>query len=70
MKNIIFYIVAIVAIVAMGCTPTSVSETRDLEFEAYCDSIWEADPNYYYDVLEESDEYQIYIEINGEWWED
>lgn len=67
MRYIVLCIVAIAAVVAIWCAPTSVETTRDLEFEAYCDSIWEADPNYYYDVLVESDEYQIYIETNGEW---
>ncbi len=42
--------------------------TRDLAYEAYCDSIYEADPDYYLDVLTETDEYQEYLEIHGEWW--
>ena len=49
-----------------GCSPTKV-DTRDYDYEQYCDSIWEADPDYYMDVLVEGDEYQNYIEQNGEW---
>lgn len=42
--------------------------TRDYEYEHYCDSIWVNDPDYYKDVLQETDEYQDYIDIHGEWW--
>lgn len=52
----------------MGSCSTKVSTTRDLAYEAYCDSIYEADPDYYLDVLCETDEYCIYIEQNGQWW--
>lgn len=41
---------------------------RDYEYESYCDSIWANDPDYYLDVITESDEYIEYISINGEWW--
>lgn len=68
MKKILLSIVAVVAIVAMGSCSTKVSTTRDLAYEAYCDSIYEADPDYYLDVLCETDEYCIYIEQNGQWW--
>ena len=44
------------------------TDTRDYAYEAYCDSIYDADPDYYLDVLEESDEYTSYIETYGEWW--
>lgn len=43
---------------------------RNYEYEEYCDSIWRADPDYYMDVLEETDEYQEYIDTHGEWWEE
>lgn len=46
------------------------SDTRNLAYEAYCDSIYTADPDYYMDVLSESDEYCAYIEKHGEWWND
>lgn len=43
---------------------------RDYEYEHYCDSIWVNNPDYYLDVLVESDEYQNYIDIHGEWWKE
>lgn len=45
-------------------------ESRDLEYEQYCDSIYITNPNYYYDVLVETDEYQQYIEKHGVWWKE
>ena len=70
MNNITTIIIAIAAIVVIGCKPTKVADTtRDFAYEAYCDSIWEADPDYYFDVLEESDEYCAYIEEHGQWWD-
>lgn len=45
-------------------------ESRDLEYEQYCDSIYISNPNYYYDVLVETDEYQQYIEKHGVWWKE
>lgn len=41
---------------------------RDYAYEAYCDSIWVNDPDYYVDVLSESDKYVTYVSIYGEWW--
>lgn len=43
---------------------------RDYQFEAYCDSVYEVDPDYYFDVITESNEYQNYIANNGKWWDD
>lgn len=68
MKKLIFVAFAVLGMAFAGCNSTKVSETRDLEYEAYCDSIWDANPDYYIDVLEESDEYIRYVELNGEWW--
>lgn len=68
MNNITTIIIAIAAIVVIGCKPTKVANNRDYAYEAYCDSIYEANPSYYIDVLCESDEYCIYIEEHGEWW--
>lgn len=68
MNNITTIIIAIAAIVVIGCKPTKVANNRDYAYEAYCDSIWEANPNYYLDVLVESDKYCTYIEEYGEWW--
>lgn len=42
---------------------------RDYDYEQYCDSIWTNNPEYYNDVLVETDEYQEYLEVNGKWWE-
>ena len=69
MKNLIFTALAILGMAFAGCQPTKVAE-RDYVYEAYCDSIWEANPNYYLDVLVEGDEYCAYIEEHGQWWED
>ena len=66
MKTIVIIVIAILGIAFAGCETTKVS--RDLAYEAYCDSIWDNDEDYYLDVLEESDEYQTYIETNGIWW--
>lgn len=68
MNNITTIIIAIAAIVVIGCKPTKVADNRDYAYEAYCDSIYEANPSYYIDVLCESDEYCTYIEEHGEWW--
>lgn len=67
MKKIFPFIAAVVAIAAIGASSTKES-SRDYAYEAYCDSIYEADPDYYLDVLAESDEYCNYLEEHGEWW--
>lgn len=69
MKKALAYIAAGVALASIGCCSTKVSETRDLDYENYCDSIYYNDYVYYIDVLVETDEYQNYIELNGRWWE-
>ena len=66
MKNLVLVALAILGIAFAGCSPTKV-DTRDYAYEAYCDSIWENNPDYYLDVIVESDEYQNYIEQNCEW---
>lgn len=43
-------------------------DTRNYSYEQYCDSVWANDPDYYLDVVCTTDEYQQYIETNGEWW--
>lgn len=70
MKKIFPFIAAVAAIVAMGSCSTKESTTRNYAYEAYCDSIYEADPDYYMDVLCETDEYCSYVEKHGEWWND
>lgn len=46
----------------------NIDNTRDIEYECYCDSIWYTNREYYLDVLVESDKYQSYVEEHGEWW--
>lgn len=69
MKKIIFFALVVLGTAFAGCQPTKVAE-RNYAYEAYCDSIWNADPDYYMDVLIESDEYQCYIEEHCKWWKD
>ena len=45
------------------------NSTIDYKFEHYCDSIYEVNPDYYFDVLVETDEFQDYIEKHGQWWD-
>ena len=47
---------------------SNLDTTRDINYEHYCDSIWITNPDYYLDVLVETDEFQSYIEKHGEWW--
>ena len=57
--------------VAMG-EPTmnkAIENNRNYEYEYYCDSLWIVNPDYYNDVLIETDEYQQYIDQNGQWWD-
>lgn len=44
------------------------NNTRNYNYEHYCDSIYEVNPDYYLDVLVETDEFQSYINEHGEWW--
>ena len=44
------------------------NDTRDYQYEHYCDSIYEVNPDYYLDVLVETNEFQSYINEHGEWW--
>ena len=69
MKHFTITALALLGIAFAWLQPTKVVDnTRSYEYEAWCDSIWEADPDYYMDVLIESDTYQTYIEEHGEWW--
>lgn len=68
MKHLSIVALAILGIAFAGCQPTKVSETRNIAYEHYCDSIWNANPDDYMDVLIETDEYQCYLEANGQWW--
>ena len=69
MKQILIYVVIVAATIAAWCLPTPVAdESRDYEYEHYCDSVWMSNPDYYLDVLAESDEYCEYVDAHGEWW--
>lgn len=69
-KSVIFAILTTIVISIAGASkPNNVNSTRDLKYEEFCDSIWANDPDYYLDVLVETDEFQDYIETNGEWWD-
>lgn len=71
MNKISFIVAIVVAIVVTGCMSTKVTEdSRDYAYEAYCDSIYNANPDYYLDVLCETDEYCNYLEKHGEWWDE
>lgn len=67
MKKLLI-LVAIVVIVVTLIHSIKEANTRDYAYEAYCDSIYETDPEYYLDVLCETDEYCCYIEEHGKWW--
>lgn len=70
MKHLSIVALAVLGAAFAGCQTTEVSvndSTRDYAYEAYCDSIWDNDPDYYLDVLAESDEYCNYIEEHGKW---
>lgn len=69
MRSLIFLAIFIVAMGIAGAHSTKVSNTRDYQYEAYCDSIWESNPDYYMDVIAESDEYCEYLDKHGKWWE-
>lgn len=60
----------VLAIVLFGICVNKCSKTntRDIQYENYCDSIWYCDRDYYLDVLAETDEYNDYIKEYGEWW--
>lgn len=68
-KTFAFVAVLLTVILATGsCASQSSLENRDYAYEAYCDSIYQANPDYYNDVLVETDEYCIYLEKHGKWW--
>ena len=60
-------LILIMMSVLAGCSCTKTADTRDYDYERYCDSIWENNPDYYLDVLVEGDEYCTYIEEHGQW---
>lgn len=64
----IFFTMGIFGMFLAYHTDAQSKDTRDYQYEAYCDSVFNADPDYYLDVLCTTDEYQDYIEEHGEWW--
>lgn len=44
------------------------NESRNYDYEWYCDSIFHYDEDYYLDVLIETKEYNDYIDKHGQWW--
>ena len=44
------------------------NSTRDYNYEHYCDSIYMVNPDYYNDIIVESDKFQQYVDEHGEWW--
>lgn len=70
-SKIVFYACAIIILgLLLIPRPIKAEEQRDLQYEAYCDSIWENNPEYYQDTLVETDKYQNYIDEHGIWWEE
>lgn len=73
MKFWFLLIVAFVIIGNISCAKV-VSNSNDsiiddrTAYEIYLDSVWEADPDYFLDVIVETDEYQEYIANHEEWW--
>lgn len=45
------------------------NNARDYAYEHYCDSIYAANPDYYLDVLVETDKFQSYLNEHGKWWD-
>lgn len=74
MKKLLLTVTLILGISVIGLCfiqkSNSSTSIRDYKYEAYCDSIWYADPDYYIDVLVETDEYQQYVTEVGLWLED
>ena len=69
---IISTMLAILVISVIHCYKTynnnDVKSSRDYAYEHYCDSIYESNPDYYLDVLAETDKYQQYLKEHREWW--
>lgn len=74
MKEDIFYIILVVILGVCSFIGAysgyHKDNTRDYQWEWYCDSVFIADPDYYNDVLVETDKFQIYIEEHGQWWDE
>lgn len=72
----LLFVIALVNLSFINCSNyidsknyiTKNDSTRDYKFEHYCDSIYEVNPDYYLDVLIETDKFQDYIDKHGKWW--
>lgn len=71
LSGIVFLRVIVAIMIIMkyqhGSSGIKNNESRDFAYEEYCDSIFIVNPNYYYDVLVETDEYKQYIKEHGIW---
>lgn len=63
-------LITAVILVSLIFIPKSAKAERNYQYEAYCDSIYFNDRDYYYDVLVSTNEYQNYMETHGQWWEE
>lgn len=63
MKTLFLFIVAFVALGYISCVKAigNESNVEYSEYELYLDSVWNNNPEYYLDVVVETDEYQEYI---------
>lgn len=72
----LLFVIALVNLSFINCSNyidsknyiTKNDSIRDYKFEHYCDSIYEVNPDYYLDVLIETDKFQDYIDKHGKWW--
>ncbi len=74
LSGIVFLMVIVAIMIVMKYQHCSSGiknhESRDFAYEKYCDSIFVVNPNYYYDELVETDEYEQYIKEHGIWWKE
>lgn len=74
MKSIFAFILAFVVFGVASCMEKEAHSANQEEvdkndaYELYLDSMWKADPEYFLDVIVETDEYQNYIANHEEWW--
>ena len=67
-EQIIFLIAIAYLVPDEKCNCDYCNDTRDYDYEHYCDSIWITNPDYYLDVLTETDNFKNYVEKYGQWW--
>lgn len=78
-RKLIRFVMAVYAVVVgaaisipvvSACNSRPAKTAEDYAYEAYCDSVYENDTDYFLDVISESDKYQEYIEKHGNYWEE